>query len=165
MEKLKRIVDTNLQLSKHIDHYGNVLSNLENSIEGLAQRKPEAKEELTFYSKDLAKLQAKQKSEKEREIVLHGELVQTEEQSNEVKVLVTPIQERTRKKNEQIQAYLEERRRLVEEIKIKEKQLELIFILKNLNFEEVEITKTSSSSIQEELTHFLKNWEKIQRIA
>jgi hypothetical protein len=37
--------------------------------------------------------------------------------------MVTPIQERTRKKNEQIQAYLEERRRLLEEIKIKEKQL------------------------------------------
>jgi signal transduction histidine kinase len=28
VERLKRIVDTNLQLSKHIDHYGNVLSNV-----------------------------------------------------------------------------------------------------------------------------------------
>lgn len=68
------------------------------------------------------------------------------------------MQEKTRKKNDQIQAYLEERRRLLEEIKVKEKQFELIFILKGLNFEELEMSKTSNNSIQEELSSFLKNW-------
>jgi hypothetical protein len=58
------------------------------------------------------------------------------------------MQERTRKKTDMIGAYLEERRRLLEEIKVKEKQLELIFILRNLNFEEVEISKTSNHSVQ-----------------
>jgi len=53
----------------------------------------------------------------------------------------------------------------LEEIKIKEKQLELIFILKNLNFEEVEMSKSSNKNIQEEVINFLKNWDKIQRNA
>ena len=43
VEKLKKIVDQNQVLSKHIDHYSVVLTALENSIEALAQRKPEAK--------------------------------------------------------------------------------------------------------------------------
>lgn len=51
----------------------------------------------------------------------------------------------------------------MEEIKVKEKQLELIFVLKGLNFDEAEISKSTNSSIQEELTNFLKSWEKIQR--
>ena len=76
---------------------------------------------------------------------------------------VTPIQERTRKKNDQIKAYLEERKRLLEEIKVKEKQLELIFVLKGLNLEEAEIAKSSNHSIQDELVSFLRNWDKIQR--
>jgi len=71
---------------------------------------------------------------------------------------VTPLQERSRKKSEQIQAYLEERRRLLEEIKVKEKQLELIFILKGLDFDEAEISKNSNNNIQEEMMSFLKSW-------
>jgi hypothetical protein len=74
--------------------------------------------------------------------------VQLDEQSNDCKGRVVPMQERTRKKTDMIGAYLEERRRLLEEIKVKEKQLELIFILRNLNFEEVEISKTSNHSVQ-----------------
>lgn len=71
--------------------------------------------------------------------------------------------EKAKRNAEQTAAYLEERRRLVEEIKVKEKQLELIFIVKGLSFEEAEISKTSNRNIQEELVNFLKNWEKIQR--
>jgi len=46
----------------------------------------------------------------------------------------------------------------MEEIKVKEKQLELIFILKGLNFDEAEISKSTNGSIQDELTTFLKRW-------
>jgi hypothetical protein len=75
------------------------------------------------------------------------------------------MQERTKKNNDQIQAYLGERHRLLEEIKIKEKQLELIYVLKGLNFEEVEMSKSSNKNIQDEVINFLKNWDKIQRNA
>jgi hypothetical protein len=51
----------------------------------------------------------------------------------------------------------------LEEIKVKEKQLELIFIVRGLSFDETEISKSSNKNIQEELIAFLKNWEKIQR--
>ncbi len=84
--------------------------------------------------------------------------MEIEEEFNENKTVITPLQERTRKNNDMIQAYLEERRRLMEEIKVKEKQLELIFILKGLNFDEAEISKSTNGSIQDELTTFLKSW-------
>jgi DNA repair exonuclease SbcCD ATPase subunit len=56
VERLKRIVDNNKQLSKHIDHYSTVLANLENSIESMAQRKPEARSELQLFTKEAASL-------------------------------------------------------------------------------------------------------------
>jgi uncharacterized protein (DUF3084 family) len=91
-------------------------------------------------------------------VTIHAELVQLQEQFNDSRSIITPLQERYKKSNEQTQAYLEERSRLIEEIKIKEKQLELIFVLKGLNFEETEISKTSNRNIQDELVGFLKNW-------
>ena len=54
---------------------------------------------------------------------------------------------------------------MLDDIKVKEKQLELIFVLKGLNFDEAELAKSSSANIQEELAAFIKNWEKIQRNA
>ena len=41
---------------------------------------------------------------------------------------------------------------------MKEKQLELIFILKGLDFDEAEISKNSNNNIQEEMMSFLKSW-------
>ena len=49
------------------------------------------------------------------------------------------------------------------EIKIKEKQLQLIFILKGLSFEEAEISKSCSDNMQEEMSNFMKNWQKLTR--
>jgi len=43
IEHLKKIVDNNKTLAKYTDHYTNVLNQIENSIENLAQRKPEVK--------------------------------------------------------------------------------------------------------------------------
>ena len=43
IEQLKKIVDNNKTLAKYTDHYSNILSDIENSIETLAQRKPEVK--------------------------------------------------------------------------------------------------------------------------
>ena len=40
INRLKRIIDSNQQLSKYIEHYSQVLNTLENNIETLAQRKP-----------------------------------------------------------------------------------------------------------------------------
>lgn len=92
-------------------------------------------------------------------------MVELQEKFESSKEHITPLQERTKKNNDQIQAFLAERHRLLDEIKIKEKQLELIFVLKNLNFEEVEMSKSSNKNIQEEVINFLKNWDKIQRNA
>jgi hypothetical protein len=103
--------------------------------------------------------------EKEREIRLHAEMIELQEKFDRSKEVITPLQEKTKKNNDQVQAYLAERHRLLEEIKIKEKQLDLIFVLKGLNFEEVEMSKTSNKNIQEEVVNFLKNWDKIQRNA
>lgn len=75
---MKKIVDTNQVLSKHIDHYSSVLYALENNIEGLAQRKPEVKSELQYITKELAEIQERYALEKDREVNLHGELVQTD---------------------------------------------------------------------------------------
>lgn len=80
---------------------------------------------------------------------MHAEMVEIEEKFNFNKELITPLQERTKKNNDQIQSFLGERHRLLEEIKIKEKQLELIFVLKGLNFEEVEMSKSSNKNLQE----------------
>lgn len=43
IEQLKKIVDNNKTLAKYTDHYSNILGEIENSIENLAQRKPEVK--------------------------------------------------------------------------------------------------------------------------
>ncbi len=43
IEQLKKTVDNNKTLAKYSDHYSNILSDIENSIETLAQRKPEVK--------------------------------------------------------------------------------------------------------------------------
>jgi hypothetical protein len=96
---------------------------------------------------------------------MHGEKVELQEKFSSNKELITPLQERTKKNNDQIQAYLAERHRLMDEIKVKEKQLELIFVLKGLSFEEVEMSKSSNKNIQDEVVNFLKNWDKIQRNA
>lgn len=92
-------------------------------------------------------------------------MIELQEKFDRSKEVITPLQEKTKKNNDQVQAYLAERHRLLEEIKIKEKQLDLIFVLKGLNFEEVEMSKTSNKNIQEEVVNFLKNWDKIQRNA
>ena len=72
ISKLKKIVDTNQVLAKHIDHYSSFLYSLENNIEALAQRKPEAKSELQYIIKELAKIHERLAFEKEREVTLHG---------------------------------------------------------------------------------------------
>lgn len=56
-----------------------------------------------------------------------------------------------------------ERERLVEDIKLKEKQLELVEILKSLNLEEVEISSSSNASIQDRLVDFMRDWETLNR--
>lgn len=91
--------------------------------------------------------------------------MQNEEKCNHLKEMIGPMSDKTKKTNDQISSYLQERQRLLEEIKIKSKQLELIYILKGLNFEETEISKVSSKNIQEELMTFLKNWDQIQKNA
>ena len=40
---LKKIVENNKKLAKYTDHYSNLLSQVETSIEALAERKPEVK--------------------------------------------------------------------------------------------------------------------------
>jgi len=40
---LHKIVDNNKTIAKYTDHYSTILTNIENSIETLAQRKPEVR--------------------------------------------------------------------------------------------------------------------------
>ena len=61
IQRLNRIVDSNKKLAKYTDHFSNVLTHLENSIENLAQRKPEARSELQAYSAELVKLTQREK--------------------------------------------------------------------------------------------------------
>lgn len=162
---MRRIIDSNHKIAKYTEHYSNLLANTETAIQTLAQRKPEAKSEFAAYSQDVIRLRKRLLEEKEREIRLHAEMIELQEKFDRSKEVITPLQEKTKKNNDQVQAYLAERHRLLEEIKIKEKQLDLIFVLKGLNFEEVEMSKTSNKNIQEEVVNFLKNWDKIQRNA
>ena len=74
--RLKRIIDNNQQLSKYIEHYSQILHSLENNIETLAQRKPEAKAELQLLQREAPQLQTRLSNEKEREIKLFAELAQ-----------------------------------------------------------------------------------------
>jgi chromosome segregation ATPase len=165
IEHMRRIIDSNRKIVKYTEHYSNLLGNVETAIETLAQRKPEAKSELAAYSVEVVRLRKRIQEEREREIRMHGEMVELQEKFTSNKELITPLQERTKKNNDQVQAFLAERHRLLEEIKIKEKQLELIFVLKGLSFEEVEMSKSSNKNIQDEVVNFLKNWDKIQRNA
>lgn len=52
VEHLKRIVAANRKIAKYTDHYSSLLSAIDASIDTLAQRKPEAKSELTAYTLD-----------------------------------------------------------------------------------------------------------------
>lgn len=79
IQRLNRIVDNNKKLAKYTDHYSSVLANLENSIETLAQRKPEARSEIQAYSTELAKLTHREVAEREREVNIHAETIQLEE--------------------------------------------------------------------------------------
>ena len=74
--RLKRIIDNNEQHSKYIEHYSQILHSLENNIETLAQRKPEAKAELQLLQREAPQLQTRLSNEKEREIKLFAELAQ-----------------------------------------------------------------------------------------
>jgi chromosome segregation ATPase len=136
VEHLKRIVAANRKIAKYTDHYSSLLSALDASIDTLAQRKPEAKSELTAYALDATRIRKRIAEERAREVNIHAALAELEEQFAERRQAITPLMERGKRNGEQSAAYLEERRRLVEEIKVKEKQLELIFIVKSLSFEE-----------------------------
>lgn len=68
-----------------------------------------------------------------------------------------------KKEQDKIKAFKTERERLIEEIQIKEKQLELIEMLKSLNLEESLISNSSNSSIQDRLIDFMRSWETLNR--
>ena len=61
--------------------------------------------------------------EKKREVALHSEMKELEEHLTHCTGRITPLQERTRKSNTQTEACLQERERLTDEIKVREKQL------------------------------------------
>lgn len=165
VEEIRHIIEGNRKISKYTDHYSKILTQLEGSIEAMAQRKPEAKSEIEAHSTDVTVLRRRIAEEKRREVALHAEMKELEEHLGHCTGRITPLQERTRKSATQAQACLEERTRLTEEIRVREKQLELILVLRGLNFEEVEIARSSNANIQGELVAFLKSWEKIQRNA
>ena len=72
--------------------------------------------------------------------------------------MTPPMIETVHKTQDHIKMYSGEREKLAEDIKVKEKQLELILILRSLNLEEVEMSKSSSSHIQDKLIGFIRNW-------
>ena len=77
---------------------------------------------------------------------------------------VTPeLSDKLRKNNDQTHTLTKECESLGEDMKIKEKQLELISILKSLSLEEVEISKSTSGTIQERLVNFMRSWESLQK--
>ena len=77
--------------------------------------------------------------------------------------MTPPLVETTQKTQDHIKLYRNEKEKLTEDIKVKEKQLELILILRALNLEEVEMSKSSSSHIQDKLIGFIRSWEQLQR--
>jgi hypothetical protein len=46
---------------------------------------------------------------------------------------------------------------------VKVKQLDLVLILKGLNLEEVEMSKSSNANIQDRLVGFIRSWENLNR--
>ena len=52
---------------------------------------------------------------------------------------------------------------MLEEMKPREKQLELIEMLKSLNLDEAQICNSSSMNVQEVLIELMRNWETLSK--
>jgi hypothetical protein len=66
---------------------------------------------------------------------LYGEIVESEAKIEHYISVTPPLIESNHKSQDHIKMYRNEREKLAEDIKVKEKQLELILILRSLNLE------------------------------
>jgi hypothetical protein len=64
---------------------------------------------------------------------LHSDIVESEVKSDYFKAILPPLTEKSDKAREQVKVYKNEKNKLSEDIRVKEKQLDLLLILKGLN--------------------------------
>ena len=129
----------------------------------MVEKKPELKTEIGVYTTEVKRLSEKIQDERTRQSDLYSQIVHSEAKIDHYNTVTPPLIETVHKIQDHIKMYSGEREKLDEDIKIKEKQLELILILRSLNLEEVEMSKSSSSHIQDKLIGFIRNWEQLQR--